>query len=327
MTKKNIVLFYGGPSSEHEVSINTAKSMAQHINRELYDVLYLYMQKDRQVVLYSGEFHEFDKQRAEDLFEVLNRLASQDIYRFLLATHGEFGEDGRLQTILGYYGYSYTGSKAMASNLCMDKFRAAAVIGQYIKDVKTPKTWILSQDLAPEKFPLILKPNTLGSSVGLRKVLSQKELTSSVEWASKNFPGVEFVVQEFIENTVEVSCGCLQQKDGSFIKLPPVEIIPQSSTLYDYNAKYSTGGSIHKCPPEGISRDIQEKISELSCRIHQELGCVTYSRSDFLIKGEDIYYLETNTLPGMTQTSLVPDEAKAINMQFSDLISFIIENS
>ena len=136
-----------------------------------------------------------------------------------------------------------------------------------------------------------------------------------------------FVVQDLIEQDIELSCGCLEKKNGEFIKLPPIEIIPQSSSFFDYKAKYSEGGSIEITPPEHISQDISETISQLAIDIHKLLGCTVYSRSDFLIKGNSIYYLETNTLPGMTSTSLLPQEASTVGISFTELIDFLIKNS
>jgi D-alanine-D-alanine ligase len=136
-----------------------------------------------------------------------------------------------------------------------------------------------------------------------------------------------FIIQPLIESDIEVSCGCLEKKNGEVVKLPAIEIIPQSSTFFDYKAKYVKGGSKEITPPEHISEDMADRISQLAVDIHRVLGCSVYSRSDFLIKGNDIFYLETNTLPGMTNTSLLPQEAEAGGISFSKLIDFLVENS
>jgi D-alanine-D-alanine ligase len=126
---------------------------------------------------------------------------------------------------------------------------------------------------------------------------------------------------------MELSCGCLEDISGNIRNLPAIEIIPQTSDFFDYNAKYTIGASIEITPPEHISKEIADKISILTGEIHKVLGCRLYSRSDFFVKGKDIYYIETNTLPGMTSTSLLPQEAKADGIGFTELLDFLIENS
>jgi D-alanine-D-alanine ligase len=134
-------------------------------------------------------------------------------------------------------------------------------------------------------------------------------------------------VQEAILNSLEVSCGCLQKKDGSFIDIPPIEIIPQINSFFDYDSKYTKGGSMEITPPKSIDKKMSDKIIRLAQEIHKELGCRLYSRSDFLVKDGKVYFLELNTLPGMTSTSLIPQECNAIGMSYTDLVTFLIENT
>jgi len=105
-----------------------------------------------------------------------------------------------------------------------------------------------------------------------------------------------------------------RKKDHTFIQLPPIEIIPKTSKFFDYTAKYTKNASLERTPAIGIPKEQREIVSELAINIHKLLGCRLYSRSDFLVTGKKIYYLETNTLPGMTSTSLIPQEAKEIGI-------------
>ena len=124
---------------------------------------------------------------------------------------------------------------------------------------------------------------------------------------------------------VEISCGCLESSYKNYIKLPPIEIVPNLGTFFDYDSKYLNGGANEICPPNSLSDDVSNLISEHAIKIHDLLGCNSYSRSDFIVdENDDIYYLETNTLPGMTQTSLLPQEADAIGITFNELIEIII---
>jgi D-alanine-D-alanine ligase len=176
--------------------------------------------------------------------------------------------------------------------------------------------------------PICIKPNALGSSIGVFLIKDRETLDNAKDKLEEDFDENEsFLIQELIVEGLEVSCGCLEKKNGEFIKLPPIEIIPQNSSFFDYKAKYTKGASIETTPPTQINNSMSERISDLAVEIHSILGCSLYSRSDFLIKGDDIYYLETNTLPGMTNTSLLPQECKAAGIRFSELIDFLIENS
>jgi D-alanine-D-alanine ligase len=145
------------------------------------------------------------------------------------------------------------------------------------------------------------------------------------EVKSKTFSNDYFLLQEYIKG-IEVSCGVLENKKGKFTLLPPVEILPKS-TFFDYKSKYSDGGSRENCPPKRIPENNCKIISKYSKEIHKLLKCKTYSRSDYIYSNNKIYYLETNTLPGLTKNSLLPKEVKEIGMKYSELITYLIENS
>jgi D-alanine-D-alanine ligase len=137
---------------------------------------------------------------------------------------------------------------------------------------------------------------------------------------------MEVLLQEYIKG-LEISVGCLEKTDGEFIKLPPIEIIPTHSEYFDYESKYIAGASLEITPPEHISKELAETISRFAMVVHKLLGCTVYSRTDIIVKDDEIYFLETNTLPGMTANSLLPKEAAAVNIEFRQLITFLIENS
>jgi D-alanine-D-alanine ligase len=176
-------------------------------------------------------------------------------------------------------------------------------------------------------FPVVLKPNSLGSSVGISICTSYGELCAHIEKLHEDFPEEALLITEYVSGGVEISCGCLQKKDGSFIKLPPIEIVPQGHEFFDYASKYDVGGAKEIVPPVSVSKEMSARISHLACLIHEKLGCSTYSRTDFIVKNDTIYFLETNTLPGFTQTSLLPQETAAIGMNLEETLSFILDNS
>jgi D-alanine-D-alanine ligase len=245
-----------------------------------------------------------------------------------MGIHGEFVEDGRLQSLLELFSIKYTGSKVEASILAMDKYFSSLLIGKNLK-IKIPKTHLIDLKNLNLNFkityPVILKPNNAGSSIGIYLINSPKELKNALKKIA-NSKFRYYLIQKYLENSLEISCGCLEDKNGDFIKLPPIEIIPKVSKFFNYQAKYSKSGSIEITPPVNLNPKLSNKISDLACKIHQLLRCSSYSRSDFLIHNNEIYYLETNTLPGMTATSLLPQEAQAKGINFLKLIDFIIQN-
>ena len=317
-----ILLLFGGPSNEHDVSIDTAKQVFQKIDKKKYNVSLLYVDKFLRGAFLKS-FHNLKNtgNNFKPFFTILDKLKRYNL--IFLCLHGEFGEDGTIQSIFEAKNIKYTGSNSYASSLCMDKYRSA-LIAANIKGLVLPKTKLInkSADLwMGNKFPIVVKPNRSGSSVGVSIIRKRKD-ARVVPVPSDN----EYIVQEYISG-VEVSCGCLQSKLGTLVRLPPIEIHPKKSKFFDYSSKYSIGGSDELIPPVSIPKNIASRISEIACKIHQILGCSVYSRSDFIVRKDKIYYLETNTLPGMTSASLLPKEAKYIGMTYTKLLDFIIMNS
>jgi D-alanine-D-alanine ligase len=214
----------------------------------------------------------------------------------------------------------------------MDKYRSSILV-QSTTDLSIPNTKIvrlkdLQYELNKISLPIFLKPNKNGSSICSYIIKDLNDIEEILnEFYSHHQDEDEILIQEYIENKIEVSCGCLEKKDHTFLQLPPIEIIPKNSKFFDYKSKYEKGASIERIPAIDISSKQRKRISELTIEIHKILGCRLYSRSDFLVTKDEIYYLETNTLPGMTKTSLIPQEAKAIGLDFKELISFFIDNS
>lgn len=326
---KKIAIFCGGPSSEHDVSLSSAESLLKNLNKKRYTPYIFYIKKNLKSAFYKAtsstrppkniKFEDFDK----TLKDNKNKF---DI-ALLSALHGEFGEDGTIQLLLENLGVKYTGSDSKSSKTCMDKFKSMQKVKK-IKNIFLPKTIHLkTKDLTtkpPLRFPFITKPNFLGSSVLVFRVNNNDDYKRAISEIKKSNLD-EILIQELIEG-VELSCGCLENKNGQITKLPPIEIRPKAN-FFDYKSKYEVGGSEEITPPASISKKESNKISSLAVKLHKTLGCKTYSRSDFIYTKDRIYYLETNTLPGMTSTSLLPQEAKANGISFSKLIDFIINES
>ncbi len=320
-----ILLIFGGPSREHEVSISTARQVFETFCasplKKLHNVELLYINKSLNAsFLKNFSTFKVGMNSGSSFFTQLPTIKKFDMC--FLCLHGEFGEDGTLQSILDLEKIKYTGSNAYSSKLCMDKYRSSLVV-KHLKGIMLPKTTLIAhpKDYKLVKIPGVFKPNAAGSSVGVVIVKTKKDFDALPKRINE-----EFVYQELIEG-IEITCPILQKKDGTVLELPTIEIQPKLGKFFDYKSKYADDGSNEIVPPINISKSLAKKASKAAAEIHKLLGCSVYSRSDFIVKGGKLYYLETNTLPGMTTNSLLPKSAKAYGYTFADLINFILVNS
>lgn len=327
--QKKIAIFCGGPSSEHEVSLKSSATIHKFIDREKYEPYFFYISKDLKCKLLPGNVNiDFAKIKPKtELTKGLIDLKKKQIFALLAGIHGEFVEDGHLQVLLEYYSIPYSGSGFSASSLCMDKYRSMIIVKE-LDDLLLPKTIFYNTNnptLPILKYPSFIKPNSLGSSVGTYKVCSKEKFERAINLITEKYHKKDVLIQEYIGG-IELSCGVLEDRNKNLIYLPPIEIRPKKSPEFDYASKYEIGGSEEITPPISLSKKQSNKLSKLSGHIHKRLGCKTYSRSDFKYYKESFYYFETNTLPGMTATSLLPQETAAIGYELPKLIEFIIEN-
>lgn len=315
-----LLVLFGGPSREHDVSVSSARSIFKNLPKTAFSIDLLYLSHDLKCAFVKNpaKFPDLDKLMfSENFYSSLQKIRDYD--KVFLALHGEFGEDGKIQAIFESCGISFTGSDSFSSALCMDKYRSSIFVEKLV-DVKLPKSLLISNNKDLEKvwFPCIIKPNRAGSSVGVKILKSASDL-NGLEINE------EHVLQDLLSG-IELSCGCLQSKHGVFTQLPPIEIVPKNADFFDYTSKYTQGMSNELCPPQSIDTALSHKISKLACDIHFALGCRTYSRSDFIVVNQEVYYLETNTLPGMTSTSLLPQECSVAGMSFSKMLDYIVIN-
>ncbi len=239
-----------------------------------------------------------------------------------MALHGANGEDGRIQAAFDLMGIKYTGTDYLSSAICMDK----AITKEYflMGNVPTPKsvTVFKGEDIRSMAeivgYPLVLKVSRGGSSVGVYMVTNKEELLNTANEAFRYEDKV--LLEEFIKGR-EFTCGLLEGR-----ALPVVEIAPVEG-FYDYKNKYQAGSTIETCPAD-ISPELTRKIQEAAELAYKVLHLQTYARIDFMTDAEEnVYCLEANTLPGMTPTSLLPQEAAAEGMDYGSLCEHIIEIS
>ena len=318
--KTKVAVLRGGPSSEYEVSLKTGAGVLANLpdNYEGIDVLV-----DKQGVWHIAGLPIDPKhipKRADVAF---------------IAMHGEYGEDGTVQRLLEQMHMPFTGSGSFASALGMAKHLAKKVFKDH--GIKTPvhkviarKDW--NDHTAKELWttfiqPSVIKPATAGSSVGVTLAHSLKDVKEGLE---KAFAVSDKVIVEELIKGREATCGVLEGFRGEKIySLFPIEIVPKKhQKFYDFESKYSNDeGAMHICPGN-FSKEESREIMDMAARIHKVIGARHYSRSDFIVHPKrGVYALEINTLPGLTQTSLIPDEMKAAGSSYKELLDHLIKQA
>ncbi len=334
-----ICVLLGGPSAEREISLLSGYGMAQALSNRGYDVMLLDPATNRAMRLeeFQVSAASIDPPSVEELGtltqggKMLESLMSSTIREadvVMLGLHGVPGEDGFVQSVLELLGKRYTGSDSRASALCIDKHYTKIIL----KDagIEVPKGIIVSKSAHPSErhaawelasaefgIPMVIKPNDQGSTVGLTilKEESEDEFHQAIELALRY--SEKALIEEFIEGR-ELTVGILGNE-----ALPIVEITTEGG-FYDYHHKYTAGMSFHTCPAD-LPTEIADGIQSAALRAFEACGCRGYGRVDFRLQPDGKYFcLEINTLPGMTELSLLPDAAKAAGISFGELCERIL---
>lgn len=290
-----IAVVQGGRSTEAEVSRVTSKAMQGAL------------------VELGYEFKVFE---ADD--HLVQNLQSEKFQCCLIALHGHMGEDGIVQSICEYLKLPYTGSGVLASALAFNKQKTKDLFRQY--DIPVAESYVLKRGefKEPKKYPVIIKPNRDGSSVGVYKCSDKKEFEEHLKTSFKSSSDV--VVEEFITGE-DFTVGVLDGK-----ALEPILIRPKEG-FYNYTNKYTAGKTDYLIPAP-VSAKIKDKTKTWSEKIFKEMNLKVYARVDYMITPDDkVYALEVNTLPGLTPTSLLPKAAKYDGYAFSDIIKLLIERA
>jgi len=293
MKSITVAVLYGGISSEREVSLRSGKTIIEALKAAGLSVA------------------TFDTKT--ELAKFITAAEKGKISIVVPVLHGAFGEDGTLQGLLELLNVPYLFSDCRASALCMDKELTKIIVGSAGVPIlpqivlRSGETIIFKKGSVSLRLPIVVKPATAGSSVGVSIVTRANELEDAVGTALKHS---DRAIMEPYINGREVTVGVLNI-GKKYETLPITEIIPESDTFYSYDAKYAKGGSRHVCPAD-ISLPLAKIIRAQALAAFHALGCRDIARADFLIdKRGQPYFLEMNTIPGMTATSLVPESIKA----------------
>lgn len=313
--KIHVGVLRGGPSSEYDVSLKTGGSILKHLG-EKYHAHDILIDKD-------GVWHSQGLPRNPD--RILRKL---DVV--FNALHGEYGEDGAVQRILEHFKIPFTGSGILGSSLAMNKVQAKKMFER--AGLQVPKTHILKRDDTTKEslyefyislpYKVIVKPISKGSSVGVALV---RDFGSFVRSLDALFGTEEQVlVEEFIEGR-EATCGVVEAFRGmNLYPLVPIEIVkPVSKDFFDYEAKY--GGETQEICPAPFPLDIKREVQRMAMKAHEVLHLRHYSRSDFIWNPKrGIFILETNSLPGLTEQSLLPKALEAVGCKFSHFLDHLV---
>lgn len=315
MARTRVGVLRGGPSSEYDVSLKTGGTVLANLPPQ-YEPLDILISKD-------GVWHY------RGLTTTPEKILRQVDVVFN-ALHGEYGEDGEVQRTLEAFGAPYTGPGVLGSVLSMHKGKSKEIAASL--GVKTPRSRLVGLDesvvLAAQNIfvtlhqPLIVKPVSLGSSVGVSMVQGLLPLTQAIQQLQD--AGFEVLVEERIKGK-EATCGVVEKFRGvpQYVLLP-VEIRPANKDqLFDYEAKYS--GSTEEICPGSFTREESDELQRLAVLMHSALDLRQYSRSDFMVSPRGIYYLETNSLPGLTKESLFPISLRAVGSSLSEFVDHVLQ--
>ena len=337
--KLNLGLVFGGQSGEHEVSCVSAYNVLNAINTEKYNIITLGITKSGKWYIYSGDYHKIqdgswlkDYENLQDEGSFLNQLVSIDV--FFPVLHGPMGEDGTIQGVFEMLNKPYVGCGVLSSAVGMDKvfskimFESAGIpTGKYLyfrqrdwKKFKHEKIKEIEENLG---YPVFVKPANMGSSVGINKAHTQKELIAAVEEAF--IYDCKVILEVFIKGK-EIECAVLE--DGEDIKASIAgEIIP-SKEFYDYEAKYSDDQDSKAVIPAEIDKASMALIRDYAIKAFEAIEGSGLARVDFfLTETNEILINEVNTLPGFTNISMYPKMWEATGIAYQDLVERIIQSA
>ena len=328
MKKIKLGIIYGGLSTEHEVSINSAKSIIDNIDKDKYEIYKIYIDK-------KGNWYKEDN-KIDNVFEYLRNL---DVIFPIL--HGLYGEDGTIEGLFELLGVPYVGCNVLSSSICMDKIYTKMILDKigidtakyiYVKKVKDKYIYINNtfeeKELSLEEisllvedslsFPVFVKPSRSGSSIGINKAHNKEELIKYIKYAS-GFDSKILIEENIIGR--ELECAIL---GNALIEASPIgEILPKGE-FYSYNAKYIDDSET--LIPNDIDKILYDKIRSVAVKAYKALDCRGLSRVDFFLEKDTnkIILNEINTMPGFTTISMYPKLWESIGISYKELLDKLI---
>ncbi|MFT7624516.1 MAG: D-alanine-D-alanine ligase [Myxococcota bacterium] len=320
--RPKVAVVVGGESGEHAVSLMSGAEVAVGIDPTRWDPFLVRIERDGAWCFLRGLDVKGLAERLSvaDGIKRLLRLEPDVVFPVM---HGPYGEDGRFQSLLELLHLPYVGSPPGASSLAMNKARARDVLTCAGHVVARGEELRRGEHGAIEA-PCVVKPMRLGSSVGLMVVKTQEALNRALMDAFEYDDRV--LVESFVAG-IELTAGVLESANGDLEALPLIEIRPLTREFFDYEAKYTPGATDEICPAP-VSDAVRNAVQALALSAHNALGCRGMSRTDFIVREDGTpVTIETNTIPGMTQTSLLPQAAAEAGISFTELLDRLLERA
>lgn len=321
--KKNIAIVCGGDSSEYIVSMNSANQIAQWLDKGKYNV-YTVVAQGTEWIVKSDLVCDLIVNKDDFSFTLNNQKTTFDCA--LITIHGTPGEDGKMQGYFDTLRIPYTTSNTLASAITFNKiFSKNYVIPFNIELAK----WVslkkgdpidANQIIDVTGLPCFVKPNRGGSSFGITKVKEKEKLFEALEEAFKE--DEEVIIEEFLEGT-ELTCGMIKTKEKTII-FPPTEIVSKNE-FFDYDAKYN--GMADEITPARISDELTQEVQSLSSQIYDIFQLNGIVRIDYIYTKSKLYFMEVNTVPGMSAASIVPQQVEAMGLEMKDIFSLAIDDA
>lgn len=321
--KQNVAIIAGGDSGEYEVSIKSAEVVKNNIDSSLFNIYLIHMKGGHWC--YDDE-HGIRHAVSREDFSLALSAGKVNFDAVFVAIHGTPGEDGKIQGYFDLFKLPYTSCDQATSALTFNKF----FCNHYVKSfgMKVARSIILHKGEAVEaekilgvlKLPVFVKPNKGGSSVGASKVKSQDGLLPAIETAFREDDQV--MIEEFMPGR-EISCGVVKVR-GELRPLPLTEIISKNE-FFDYEAKYQ--GKSEEVTPADVSDEIRKKVQETSLDLYKILNCKGIVRFDYILDGEELNFLEVNTVPGFSEASIIPQQALKAGISLKELFTEAVRNA
>lgn len=322
--KRTVAIIAGGDSSEHEVSMNSAKGIYSFIDKEKYNLYIVELSKKAwEAVLEDGSRSKIDKNDFS-FMDGDKKIKPDFAY---ITIHGTPGENGILQGYFELLDIPYSTCDVLISAMTFSKF----TLNQYLKGfgVRVAESMLVNKHFGIDDkeviekigLPCFIKPNASGSSFGVTKVKTPEQIQSALKEA---FAESDDVMIEAFMDGIELANGCYKTKEKSVV-FPITEVVSDNE-FFDYNAKYK--GEVTEITPARLSPELTDRVQKLTSAIYDILGCKGIVRIDYIItEGENINMLEINTTPGMTATSFIPQQVRAAGIDIKDVMTDIIEDS
>jgi len=321
--KKNVAIVTGGNSSEYDISLLSAETIISNIDKSLYDPFKIVINGTQWLLKRNNE-EDIVIDKSDFSCTVENDKLTFDCA--FIAIHGTPGEDGKLQGYFDMLNIPYSTPGVLTTALTFDKNACKNMLKQYgvlsanAILIQRGKNYQVEKIVTEIKLPCFVKPNNGGSSYGISKVNTAEDIEDAIQKAFEEDD--EVLIEEYIEGT-ELTCGIV--KYNNVLRVLPLTEIISKKEFFDYEAKYE--GMSDEITPARVSKETEEKCKELSSFIYNKLNCKGIVRFDYILSRDKLYFLEANTVPGLTEQSLVPQQAAAIGMSLKELFGMVIEDT